>query len=203
MKKQTMILTVIAVAAVSFCLAGCGTTVKRVSVGEKVDLSGLWNDTDSQLVSQETISDCLKGAWLDTFYKAKGRDPVVIVASVTNRSYEHINSQVFTKHLERELLNSGKVKFVASSDERQQMRSERKDQDQGFTDPATMAAKAKETGADYMLIGSINAVKDEVKGQYAILYQVNLELIDLSTNQKAWIGQKEIKKIVKNPPYSL
>jgi hypothetical protein len=30
-----------------------------------------------------------------------------------------------------------------------------------------------------------------------MLYQVNLELIQLETNVKAWIGQKEIKKVVK------
>jgi hypothetical protein len=191
------------IVVLSFSIAGCATKVKRVNVGDKVDLSGLWNDYDAQLVSKETIQDCLKAPWVETFQREKGKAPVVIVGSVANRSHEHINAQVFTKSLERELLNSGKVKFVASSDERKQMRDERQDQDQGFTDPATMAAKAKETGADYMLIGSINTVKDEAKNQYAILYQVNLELIDLATNQKVWIGQKEIKKVVKNPKVSL
>ena len=66
-----------------------------------------------------------------------------------------------------------------------------------------MAKKMKETGADYMLIGSLNSVKDAKKNQYVILYQVNLELVDISTNQKVWIGQKEIKKVVTNPKFSL
>jgi hypothetical protein len=54
-----------------------------------------------------------------------------------------------------------------------------------------------------MLQGTVNSVKDETKGQYAILFQVNLELVNLSSNEKAWIGQKKIKKLVKNPRYSM
>ncbi|MEE8580705.1 MAG: penicillin-binding protein activator LpoB, partial [Myxococcota bacterium] len=30
-------------------------------------------------------------------------------------------------------------------------------------------------------------------------YQVELELIDLETNQKIWIGQKKLKKHIKRP----
>ena len=37
---------------------GCGgTTVKRTAVEEEIDLSGLWNDVDSQQVSEEMIND--------------------------------------------------------------------------------------------------------------------------------------------------
>jgi CRISPR/Cas system-associated protein Cas7 (RAMP superfamily) len=61
----------------------------------------------------------------------------------------------------------------------------------------------KETGADFIVLGSINSVKDEVSGRYVILYQVNLELVDIETNQKVWIGQKNIKKSVKRSKYSL
>ena len=60
----------------------------------------------------------------------------------------------------------------------------------------TLKPRKEETGADFMLQGSINSVKDEISGKYVILYQVNLELVDLTTNEKAWIGQKEIKKVV-------
>lgn len=54
-----------------------------------------------------------------------------------------------------------------------------------------------------MLQGSINSVKDETRGQYAIMFQSNLELIDMTTNEKVWIGQKKIKKVVKRPQYSM
>lgn len=183
---------------------GCATTkVERVDVAEKIDLSGGWNDYDAKLVSEEMIKDCVENPWWLNFVKDKGRNPVVIVGSVENRSHEHINSLVFVKFIERDLLNSGKIIFVASPVERDEIRDEREDQQKGLTDPATIAQMGRERGADYMLIGSIDSVKDEVKGKYAILYQVNLELVNLTTNEKTWIGQKQIKKFVKNSKFSL
>jgi PBP1b-binding outer membrane lipoprotein LpoB len=31
-----------------------------------------------------------------------------------------------------------------------------------------------------------------------VAYQINLELTNIETNEKVWIGQKQIKKLVKN-----
>ena len=185
-------------------LGGCaGTKVKRVQEEAVVDLSGRWNDTDSRLVAEEVIEDCLSRPWLAFFSGQNNRAPVVIVGPISNQSHEHINAELFTKNLEKSLLNSGKVKFVASDKERGSVRAERQAQHQGFTAQETIKAIGQETGADYILIGSINSIKDENKGRYVILYQVNLELIDLENNQKAWIGQKHIKKVIKRSRYSL
>ena len=112
--------------------------------------------------------------------------------------------QVFIKQLEKELLNSGKVVFVASPDEeRDQIRDERQDQQQGNTLPETIKKIGRERGADVMLIGSVNSVSDEVKGKSVLFYQANLELINLESNEKVWIGQKEIKKYVTRSHFSL
>lgn len=185
-------------------IAGCaGGTVKRTAVDKTIDLSGRWNDSDSRLVAEEMIKDCLKKPWLNKFAEKNEREPVVIVGTVINRSHEHINSQIFTKDLEKSLLNSGLVKFVASKQEREEIREERSAQQEGLTAQETIKPFGQETGADFMLKGSINSVKDELKGKYVILYQVNLELINLTNNQKVWIGEKEIKKYVKKSKFSL
>jgi uncharacterized protein (TIGR02722 family) len=194
----------LAVVLVLLLLSACaGPSVKRTEVDEVIDLSGRWNDTDSRLVAEEMILDCLERPWLDRFTaRNPGKVPAVIVGAVKNRSYEHINTQVFTKDLERALINSGRVQFLASKEERVELREEKADQQYGFTSPETQKSMYKEVGADYMLQGSVNAVKDEIKGKYVMLYQVNLELIDLETHLKAWLGQKEIKKVVKRSRYS-
>ncbi len=185
-------------------LTGCaGPRVTRTEVGKTVDLSGRWNDTDSRLVAEEMIQDCLARPWINAFNEKYRRDPVVIVGTVVNRSHEHIDAELFIKNLERNLLNSGKVRFVASRQERPELREEREDQTSGTTEPQTIKPKGHETGADFMVQGTIHSLKDEIKGKYVILYQMNLELVDLTTNQKAWIGQKEIKKVVAKAKYSL
>lgn len=185
-------------------LSGCASQPKvtRTQVDKTIDLSGRWNDSDSRMVSEEMVKDCLGSSWINRFNERSQKDPVVIVGNVLNRSSEHINSQVFIKDLERELLNSGKVTFVANRQERQDIRDERADQQTGETDPSTINPKGKETGADFILQGSINSIKDEIKGKFVILYQVNLELVDLTNNQKVWIGQKDIKKKVERAQYS-
>lgn len=190
--------------ALVMLLGGCaGPVVKRTEVDKTIDLSGRWNDTDSRLVSEEMILDCLDRPWLGRYQAGHpGKQPVVIVGTVKNRSYEHINTQVFIKDLERALINSGRVNFVASKEERGELREEKADQQIGFTASETQKSMYREVGADYMLQGSINGVKDEIKGKYVMLYQVNLELIDLETHVKAWIGQKEIKKVVKRSRYT-
>ncbi len=193
-----------AVFVLAALISGCGgRIVKRLETEKVVDISGRWNDTDSRLVSEEMIKDCLGRPWLNKFEEKNKRDPVVIVGTVLNRSHEHIDSQLFIKDLERAFINSAMVKVVASKQEREEIREERGAQQEGLTEEKTIKAFGKETGADFMLKGSINSVKDEVKGKYVILYQVNLELIDLSDNQKAWIGQRKIKKYVKKSRFSL
>ena len=105
-----------------------GPSVRRTEVDETIDLSGRWNDTDSRLVAEEMILDCLERPWLEKYQTShSGKAPTVIVATVKNRSYEHINTQVFIKDLERALINSGRVQFVASKDERIELRQEKAD----------------------------------------------------------------------------
>ena len=111
-------------------LSGCGAskTVTRVEPDEQIDLSGDWNDTDSRLVAEEMIKDVLGRPWLGEFKGDKKRAPVVIVGTVRNRTSEHIATTAFIKNLERELINSGRVDFVANKEERQEVRDERTDQ---------------------------------------------------------------------------
>ena len=59
----------LSVALVVF-VGGCASTkVERVDVGEKIDLSGDWNDYDAALVSLEMVKDCLSGKWLEDYDK--------------------------------------------------------------------------------------------------------------------------------------
>jgi uncharacterized protein (TIGR02722 family) len=178
-------------------LIGCATTkVERVGVDTTTDLSGRWNDTDSRLVSEEMIKDVLSRPWIERFSKTHGgKEPTVIVGTVINRSTEHINVQTFTKDLERELTNDGRIQFVASRSERDEVREERQDQ-QSQSSQETAKGLGKEIGADYMLKGSINSILDESGGTKAVYYQVDLELFDLESNLKVWAGQKKIKKVI-------
>ncbi len=183
-------------AALGTAAAGCASTkVTRVDTGSVTDLSGRWNDTDSRLVAEEMVKEALAQPWLTTYTKAKGKPPVVVVGTVTNRSLEHIPVQTFITDLERELTNSQRVTFVAGKGEREEVREERREQATHSLE-STQKPPGKEIGADYLLRGSISTIQDETDGTKAIFYQVDLEMVDLANNVKSWFGQKKIKKVV-------
>ena len=194
--KLTRALPVMALSAVlAISVTACNPKVTRVSSEEVTDLSGKWNDTDSRLVSEEMIQDVLARPWLSRYNRKAGKAPTVIVGTVRNLSHEHINTRTFVRDLEKALINSGEVDFVASANERSEIRSERRDQDLNARED-TRKAMGQEIGADFMLKGSINTIVDAVKGEQARFYQVDLTLIDLESNRKVWVGQKKIKKTV-------
>ncbi len=174
-------------------IAGCGKKVTRIDPDATVDLSGKWNDTDSRLVAEKMIDDMLSKPWYVDNYAQRPSPATIIVGSVRNRSHEHINTETFIKDLERELINSGKLEFVASKSEREQIREEKQDQAQHATE-TTRKLSGQETGADLMLIGSINTIADQEGNQRVMYYQTDLELIEIETNKKLWIGTKKIKK---------
>ncbi|MBL0709772.1 MAG: penicillin-binding protein activator LpoB [Colwellia sp.] len=178
-------------------LSACSTTVERVDSTETIDLSGAWNDTDSQLTAKTMIDDVLSRAWIDQHVSKKGKAPAVIVGQVKNLTHEHINTQTFVNDIERELINSGRVFFVASSVERKEVREERIDQDLNASDDTRNVA-GQELGADYMLKGQINTIVDANGSDQVRYYQVDLTLISLADNRKVWVGQEKIKKLVKN-----
>jgi uncharacterized protein (TIGR02722 family) len=178
-------------------VAGCGSskTVSRVDPSTTTDLSGDWNDTDSRLVAEEMIQDVLGKPWLGEFKGDKKRSPDVIVGTIRNRSTEHIATLAFVKNLERELINSGRVNFVANKEERQEVRDERADQQENASTESVKRFQ-QEAGADFMLQGDIVSIVDQEGGEKVKYYQVNMELVNIETNRKVWIGEKKIKKYI-------
>ncbi|HYA37068.1 MAG TPA: penicillin-binding protein activator LpoB [Candidatus Methylomirabilis sp.] len=196
LRARSKWISLVAVALLAAFVAGCGTSVERMEPTEVKDLSGAWNDTDSRMVSEEMIQDALARDWLPDFTRKHSKKPAVIVGEVVNLSHEHINVNTFVDDMERSLINSGKVQFVASRNERGEIREERKDQDLNAAE-ATRKPMGQELGADYMLKGTINTIIDTSGSSQVRYYQVDLTLISLVDNVKVWVGQKKIKKLVK------
>lgn len=194
MKKLIIIPFVALLVVIDSC---ANRKVNRIDPDTQVDLSGRWNDTDSKLVANEMIKDVLSRPWRSNFEQKNGKRPTVIIGSVKNKTSEHIDPIPFIKAMEREFINSGVVSVVQSGDERNQLREERNEQ-QIFASEETKKKWGKEKGADFMMNGVISSIIDQYKNQRIIYYKVNLELTDLETNEKVWIGEKEIKKYVKN-----
>jgi hypothetical protein len=185
------------VVLVVLMLAGCAqeTKITRVDSGVVTDLSGRWNDTDSRMVAESMVKEALEYPWLNNYSSSKRRQPVVVVGTILNNSHEHIDVNTFVADLERELTNSQKVTFVAGKGDREELRTERKEQAM-YAREDTQKAPGKEIGADYMMKGTIATILDEAEGTKAVFYQIDLQMVDLESNAKVWYGQKKIKKVI-------
>jgi len=200
-KSRTITVAAALMLAALAMLAGCsGKQVTRVETDTVIDLSGNWNDTDSRLVAEELIAQAVARPWVEDHLMAKGAKPAVIVGDVRNKSSEHIPVKTFVADVERSFINSGRVKVVASSEEREGVREERADQ-QEFSSPETMKQWGLERGADYMMLGEINTINDREDGDEVKFYQVDVYLVDLQDNTKVWAGFKKIKKYVSRSGY--
>jgi uncharacterized protein (TIGR02722 family) len=195
MKKLSSVLCVL------LLLSACGTTnVKRIESGTQGDLSGQWNAVDVKIVCEALIKDCLSSQRVNQEITARGnKKPVVIVGRFKNASEEQIDTEIISYTMENVIFNSGKLDFVAGGDTRIELRTERQDQ-QGNASEETASALGKETGADFMLTGSVRTIVDRDGNRSVRTYYVTAELTSIETNARMWMGQdNSITKVVTRP----
>ena len=192
--------------AILFCCAAlllwsCSSNpqVKRVDASTQTDLSGYWNDTDVRIVCESLINACLESPRVSQEIARKGRLPVFLVGRFRNESDEHIDTLIVSNTMETAIFNSGRADFVAGGVVRDELRTERQDQ-QGNASEATAKALANETGADFLLTGSVRTIVDRAGNTASRTYFVRAELSNIETNARLWMADNsEIKKVIKYP----
>ncbi len=182
------------ICALAAAFTGCGQRVTVVSPDTAINLSGRWNDEDSKTVSSEMIESALHSPWITNFRERTGRAPIVRVTQIVNRSNEEIATGIFTDDLERAFVNSGKVRVVASRSEAEMVRAERSDIQTNSSKDAPQSQQ--EQAPDFLLQGSIKVQHDRHGDEEAKFYQVDLKLVDATTNELIWPGSTERKKVV-------
>lgn len=199
MKKIKLLIILIVSALV---LTSCATTgVSRLDDEYNEDLSGYWNDTDIRIVSENLVNECLTAPWiLDYLMENDNIKPTVIVGNIQNRSSEHMDTTIISKKFEMALVNSGKVKTVADFEFRDDVREEKLDQQYNASSD-TAAQLGAEVGADFMLQGSVKFNLDQVSKTAIRTYYVDMELINIETGEKVWLGQDTVKKKVQRSSY--
>ncbi len=189
--------TTTAILSVAIMTSACTRQVTRVNPDQQIDLSGRWNDTDSKLVAEEMIQDMTSRPWHSDFRLREDKKPTIIVGYVQNKTSEHIEAETFIKDIERQFINTGFVQVVSNAEFREKLREERADQGE-YATPETQAKWGRELGADFMMFGLITSVTDSYRKEKVVSYKVNLEFVNIETNEKVWLGDKEIKKFIKN-----
>ena len=201
--SKSILATLLVLGTVVF-VNGCGKSVEvaRVDSGKEIALTDKWNDEDSRLVAEEMINDMLSYPWISQFnQRFPGKEPLVTVQRVRNKSHEHIAVDTFVNDIKRAVIRSGKAGFIATLEERQDTRVELADQDMNASADTRMEM-GEEDGANFALSGTINSIVDQLDGQRVTYYQVDLKLINLQTAREVWNGSKKIKKFMERKSFS-
>lgn len=179
-------------------MVSCGSTkVSRVDSDEVIDLDGYWNESDVRIVCDSLIEECISSPRIAKFEGQQGHAPVVIIDSIRNQSSEHIDTSIVEKKFQTAIINSGVMEFVSSSTERQALREEKADQADHSTYD-TAKEMDQETGADFMLKGSVKTIVQSADDKTVRTYYVYAELHDIKTNKIVWMAENDsIKKVIK------
>jgi PBP1b-binding outer membrane lipoprotein LpoB len=190
-------------------LAGCASApkVSRNSTDTSADLSGYWNAKDVKVVCDALINECINSPrvaqTLAQIQRDKKRNPLVIVGRFANESTEHLDTSIISKTLETSIFNSGLLDFVADSGNREDLRTERSDQDDWGSGETSGNDLDSELGADFMLSGTVKIVVDEAGGKSTRTYYVDANMTNIRTNARMWMGQQTTAKAIKRSKYKL
>jgi uncharacterized protein (TIGR02722 family) len=202
---KNFVVVLLASLAIPLLAGACSSApkVSRVDADTQTDLSGYWNDTDVRIVCDSLVRAALDSPRVAQIAAQKGRLPVILVGSFKNDSDEHIDTGIISGTMEIAIFNSGKADFVAGGNTRGELRTERQDQ-QGNASESTARALGNETGADFLLTGSVKTIVDRAGNTATRTYFVSAELTNIETNVRLWMDQNsEIKKIIKRPSAKL
>jgi uncharacterized protein (TIGR02722 family) len=194
---RTMGLKRLGVAAALVVVMGCSPNwrITRTDPEKTIDYDYRFDDEDARQVYRGMVTDCLARPWIDRWEASRGARPVVIVGRVRNDTHDYIETRMFSRRIEEELINSGRVRVVAEPDQRAELRDERAAA-ADWSRPETVKQMAYELGADFMMLGWIGDHEERTLDGRSLVkyYMVNMEMIDIESNEKVWSQSEEIKK---------
>jgi uncharacterized protein (TIGR02722 family) len=176
-------------------LIGCAGKVRYGDAQQQETLTVDFGSTDLQLIAEKMVNSMLRIPLFE-----RGERPVVFVSSVKNKTMEHIDTKSITDKIRTTLIQSGKVRFTATSDIPNEILDQLEYQrGSGLVDPRTRKEYGKQIGADYILYGEIGSIVKRAGRSTDVYYKITLNLADIQTGLIEWADEKEIRKTEKKP----
>jgi uncharacterized protein (TIGR02722 family) len=187
----------LSVAALLLFSWGCAST-PEVNYGNPDQVETVTADfgsTDLQVIAEKMVNSLLATPVLSS-----GNRPVFYVQNVRNKTDEHIDTKSVTDKMKVTLLKSGKVRFSAIGDVKDEMVSQLEFQaSSGMVDPKTAKSIGKLVGADYFLYGELASIRKSAGRVKDVYYKFTLNLVNIQTGLIEWADEKEIRKQAKKP----
>lgn len=193
--------TTLVVALAATVLSGCPTPTqlsqptvsfnRQVSYGDSKSVETVTNEfgsTDLQMIAEKMVGSLLESPIIT------GR-PTMTLSQVRNKTSEYIDTKSIMNSIQTQLVKSGKIRFVRSSDEMQAGVEELQRQNQsGLYKSQGRAKIGNMTAAKYSLEGEIISIVKQNVSTKDVFYKMTLKLYDVEEGSIEWQDEKEIRK---------
>ena len=191
MKNKQSIIAFNIIISIMIFIIGCSPTSKTEKdqiIPAKIIV---WDEIDSEIIADSLISISLQSDWNKNF--SKKRKPIIVVGKIVSTSDEIIDVSLLAKDIERSLINSGKVTFIADKQKREDIRNDRKNKDD-FTDEKKFIKYLKSLKSDFFISGDINLRVDSSAVLVQKKYTLDVEIISTKNASVIWKGEQNIVK---------
>jgi uncharacterized protein (TIGR02722 family) len=145
-----------------------------------------YGSTDLQSTAEHMAQSLLASAGI----AEASSPPVIRLREVRNYTDEHIDTKGITDKIRVQLLNSGKVRFLADKEGLGQVLAER-----DLTEQLTgRTANDPLAEADYIITGAVRSIRKSSDKFRDVFYQFTLEMTDPQSGEIRWAEEKEIRK---------
>ncbi len=194
------VLNAIVVAVSALLLVGCAATTRDLNPDDPIHYDASYDFSDKKRIVDDLTASLLNSPTVP----ADSSAPLLIVYGVANQTSEHINTGGITDDIRLALLQSGRYRFL-SEVQRDNINKEVAYQQSGAVDPQQLIKTGRQSGADYILGGTLRSIEKTQPRQWRlnkreiIYYSLNLELTSLTSGEIAWADKVEIAREASRP----
>lgn len=189
-------LPILFAAALVALLAGCSTPVRRADPTDPSTQTFRLGQADvNELVKTMVDSMLASGSVARLTGEAR---PVIVVLPIrldaATLTDTRINTDALTTLVREQVLNSGTFRFVDATRRADIAGEIDYQQESGMVDPAQVAQKARQLGAQYILEGTLSGFDDRTSKTRKVGYLVSMSLQNVETAEIVWQKTDQIAK---------
>jgi uncharacterized protein (TIGR02722 family) len=190
--------TFILISVLLIAIAGCASKTQYGDATAQETLTVDFGSTDLQMIAEKMVRSLLSSPVI-----TQGKEPVIQVSHLRNKTDEHIDTEAITDKIRTTLIQSGKVRFVAGEVRDEIIQELEYQRGSGYVDEATRKRIGNLIGADYLLMGEFTSIRKKAGRKEDLYYKITLNLVDIETGLIRWADEKEIRKAQTRPLFGL
>ncbi len=190
--------------------AGFTSACSSVNYGDPDKIETLtidWGSADLQTFADYMTDSLLASPslnYLDAAGKGADKRIIAVFGGIANETRKHINTDMVSRRIQSNLLESGKFRFVAGEEAagQEELAKQIRFQNSGKVREIMAKAGDNQLGADVVIYGALSDIYKEKSGSLENLgtkskdlyYQFFMSAVNIDTGELLWTKEEDIRK---------